>query len=252
MKGNIFKIHKIRAIVFFVVVAIGILATVQQIGRIQDSRQHAASDVTVQITSSSQAKTGEKVDSTIIIDNKAGKQINSFDITLTYDKQYIEYLQVLPAPPFQLIRTDVNKELGTVRLAGVVDKNNTVTSSAKAAFITFRAREMTPSTAISFANADIAALDDTKNVMGTIIGTKLSILDSGLTPVPTYNPTPKISKTKCDLNNDGKSNKSDYNSMLSCIKSRSWNGCINMDFRKNGKIDIDDLNIYLRSCPADR
>ena len=197
MKGNIFKTHKIRAVVFLVVVAVGILATVQQIGRIQDSRQHAASDVTIQVrTSTKQISIGQASELFLDINNAAGKKINSFDVTITYDPQYLEYKSSYIMPPFQSLIVTPMQDVGKIRIAAVIENNKTLGEGSygiggTVASVTFAAKKITPSTPISFANADVAALDDTKNVTGTIIGTKLSILDSAsITPAPSYNPTP--------------------------------------------------------------
>lgn len=198
MKINFLKTHKIGAITFVLVALIGILVTVQQIGRIQDNRQHAASDVTLQLVSASnKLQVGQKFDTSLVLDNRAGKQINSFDITLAYDPQYIESIQILPAPRFHFIKSDTNQDLGTIRIAGLVDGNNvngdySSLRSSKVAIITFATKRITPMTTISFANAEIAALDDTKNVLGTIVGSKFTIVDSQITP--TYGMTPAPSK----------------------------------------------------------
>jgi hypothetical protein len=212
MKINFLKTHRVRAITLFVVILVGILATLQQLRQIQDSRQRAASDVTVQLSSiPEKLQIGQRFSPNVIIDNKAGKQINSFDVTIAFDPQYVDFLQVLPAPPFQLIKTDTNKDLGTIRIVGIVDGNKTVndygsSSSARlVALLTFAAKKITPVTAISFANADIAALDDTKNVTGTIIGTKFAISNSGPTPTTpapskpysSITPTPSVKPTQC-------------------------------------------------------
>ena len=121
MKINFLKTHRVRAITLFVVILVGILATLQQLRQIQDSRQRAASDVTVQLSSiPEKLQIGQRFSPNVIIDNKAGKQINSFDVTIAFDPQYVDFLQVLPAPPFQLIKTDTNKDLGTIRSVGIV------------------------------------------------------------------------------------------------------------------------------------
>ena len=180
------------------VVAVGILATLQQVSRIQDSRQHAASDVTVLASiASSRYQLGDKIETVVEIDNKAGKQINSFDFTLVYDKTLLEYINTTSLLPFRIIKTEAITELGKIRLAGVVANNQTLSdfksgTRVKVATITFFAKKSTPTTAISFANADIAALDDTKNVTGTIVGSKFTIVDSQITP--TYGMTPAPSK----------------------------------------------------------
>ena len=190
IKG-IFKNHRLRAIVLIAVIAVAGLATLQQVSKNQDLRQRASSDVGLEFNlSSSEVGVGQKFDTVVILNNSAGKQITSFDVTISYDSKAISYTDSSVIYPFTGLITTSTPESGKVRIAGTIEGNSTlpdmgINSYAKIVNITFVGKSLSSST-IGFANANVAALDEAKSVVNWIKNSPIAVVKNppSITPAP--------------------------------------------------------------------
>lgn len=320
IKG-IFKNHRLRAIVLIAVIAVAGLATLQQVSKNQDLRQRASSDVGLEFNlSSSEVGVGQKFDTVVILNNSAGKQITSFDVTISYDSKAISYTDSSVIYPFTGLITTSTPESGKVRIAGTIEGNSTlpdmgINSYAKIVNITFVGKSLSSST-IGFANANVAALDEAKSVVNWIKNSPIAVVKNppSITPAPsqycksginsfsatqdgckpnyyktvkigcydnftttvstptcttyeeimkyatqfcegrtscspqtTVTPTPPIT---CDIDQNGTVNQADYSMLVACAQENTiTDKCKKVDFNKDGKVNLDDLNIFLRQCP---
>ncbi|TXH01649.1 MAG: hypothetical protein E6P95_01410 [Candidatus Moraniibacteriota bacterium] len=66
-------------------------------------------------------------------------------------------------------------------------------------------------------------------------------------PQTTVTPTPPIT---CDIDQNGTVNQADYSMLVACAQENTiTDKCKKVDFNKDGKVNLDDLNIFLRQCP---